>query len=86
MAASLEYFDLDPVFDRLVFCADPDGSKGCRAAVDAHVAHLALAMESRGAWADAPWSNDVRGVLENAPSVLKMRSDGTGGVGALSLG
>jgi GGDEF domain-containing protein len=54
LAASLEFYALDPVFARLVEESDPTAGRRRHDAYEEHVALLATAMESRRSWVLAP--------------------------------
>jgi GGDEF domain-containing protein len=78
VAASLEYFGLDPVFGELIDVTDPDGLLGRRAAYDDHIERLVRAMESQRAWALVSQVALLRVASARPLGGTRMRDDRTG--------
>ena len=78
VAASLEYFGLDPVFGELIDATDPDGRLGRRAAYDDHLECLVDARESRRAWALVSQIALLRAARARSVGGARMRDDRTG--------
>jgi GGDEF domain-containing protein len=78
VAASLEYFGLDPVFGQLINETDPTGRFGHRAAYDEHLDRLVHAMESRRAWALVSQIALLRAVGVEPAGSTRLRDDRTG--------
>ena len=78
VAASLEYFGLDPVFGELIDVTDPQGLLGRRAAYDDHLERLVDAMESRRAWALVSQVALLRAACASSVGGVRMRDDRTG--------
>jgi hypothetical protein len=78
VAASLEFFGLDPAFARLIGASDPGGDFGHRDAYDAHLKRLVEAMESRRAWALVSQIALLRALGEEPAGSTRLRDDRTG--------
>jgi GGDEF domain-containing protein len=70
LAASLEFFALDPVFAKLVAQSDPSDGSLRRAQYEEHVALLASAMEARRSWVLAPHIALLRGSADPTAEAL----------------
>jgi len=70
LAASLEFFALDPVFAKLVAESDPSEGSTRRAHYEEHVALLASAMEARRSWVLAPHIALLRGTADSTADAL----------------
>jgi len=78
VAASLEFFGLDPVFGQLINETDPTGRYGHRAQYDAHLDRLVRAMESRRAWALVSQIALLKAVGVEPAGSKRLRDDRTG--------
>jgi GGDEF domain-containing protein len=78
VAASLEYFGLDPVFGQLIAATDPAGQFGHRTTYDEHLDRLVGAMESRRAWALVSQIALLRAVGVEPAGSTRLRDDRTG--------
>jgi GGDEF domain-containing protein len=80
LAASLEFYALDPVFAQLVSESDPTAGSRRHDAYEEHVALLASAMESRCSWVLAPHIALLRNVVgsQASGSALDYQDPATG--------
>jgi GGDEF domain-containing protein len=78
VAASLEYFGLDPVFGQLIEATDPGGRFGHSSTYDEHLDRLVRAMESRRAWALVSQIALLRAVGVEPVGSTRLRDDRTG--------